>query len=117
MPGNRFAPSSCAFYYCILFPDFVQFKSTSETHPTIKRELNHTESTTNEPAIGMLKVLALRSIPLPSGTIPLYPIVDMIEMSGIQHHSECQSQIFCRGKGKYFSADRDTECDEIGTGE
>jgi hypothetical protein len=40
------------------------------------------ESTTNEPAIGMLKVLAIRTIPLPSGAIPLYPVVDMTEMSG-----------------------------------
>ena len=34
------------------------------------------------PTLGMLKVLALRDIPLPSGTIPLYPIVDLSEMQG-----------------------------------
>ncbi|MGD0338639.1 MAG: hypothetical protein ABSB78_07595 [Bacteroidota bacterium] len=43
---------------------------------------NPIENTSNTPAVGMLKVLALRNIPLPSGTIPLYPIVDMTDMSG-----------------------------------
>lgn len=40
------------------------------------------ENTSNVPAVGMLKVLALRAIPLRSGTIPLYPIVDLTDMSG-----------------------------------
>jgi hypothetical protein len=35
------------------------------------------EDSTSEPLVGMLKVLAIRNIPLPSGTVPLYPIVDM----------------------------------------
>ncbi len=43
---------------------------------------NPIENTSDAPAVGMLKVLALRNIPLPSGTIPLYPIVDMTDMSG-----------------------------------
>lgn len=37
---------------------------------------------TISPTLGMLKVLALRNIPLPSGTVPLYPIVDLSEMQG-----------------------------------
>lgn len=40
------------------------------------------EETTNEPALGMLKVLALRDIPLNSGLISLYPIVDLTDMQG-----------------------------------
>lgn len=40
------------------------------------------EETTNEPTLGMLKVLALRDIPLESGIIPLYPIVDLTDMQG-----------------------------------
>jgi len=40
------------------------------------------EETTDAPALGMLKVLALCSIPLPSGAIPLYPIVDLTDMEG-----------------------------------
>ena len=39
------------------------------------------ESTTNEPATGMLKILALRTIPLPGGATPLYPVVDMTTTS------------------------------------
>ena len=37
---------------------------------------------TISPTLGMLKVLALRNIPLPSGTMPLYPIVDLTDMQG-----------------------------------
>ncbi len=40
------------------------------------------EETTNEPTLGMLKVLTLRDIPLESGIIPLYPIVDLTDMQG-----------------------------------
>jgi len=37
---------------------------------------------TISPTLGMLKVLALRDIPLLSGTVPLYPIVDLTDMEG-----------------------------------
>ncbi len=40
------------------------------------------EEPTIAPTLGMLKVLALRDIPLESGTIPLYPIVDLTEIQG-----------------------------------
>jgi hypothetical protein len=40
------------------------------------------EEPTVAPALGMLKVLALKDIPLNSGTIPLFPIVDLSEMQG-----------------------------------
>jgi hypothetical protein len=36
--------------------------------------------TMDGPALGMLKVLALRPIPLPGGTVDLYPIVDLSSM-------------------------------------
>ncbi len=40
------------------------------------------EESTVAPTIGMLKVLAQQNIPLQSGTIPLYPIVDLTEIEG-----------------------------------
>jgi hypothetical protein len=40
------------------------------------------EEPTVAPALGMLKVLALKDIPLNSGIIPLFPIVDLAEMQG-----------------------------------
>jgi hypothetical protein len=40
------------------------------------------KESTVAPALGMLKVLALQNIPLQSGTIPLYPIVDLSEIQG-----------------------------------
>ena len=40
------------------------------------------DETTISPTLGMLKVLALRDIPLLSGTVPLYPIVDLTDMEG-----------------------------------
>ena len=40
------------------------------------------DETTTSPTLGMLKVLALRDIPLLSGTVPLYPIVDLTDMEG-----------------------------------
>ncbi len=40
------------------------------------------DETTNAPATGMLKVLTLTNIPLSSGTLPLYPIVDISDMEG-----------------------------------
>jgi hypothetical protein len=38
------------------------------------------DQTTTNSAIGMLKVLPLRPIPLPSGTVSLYPVVDYTNM-------------------------------------
>jgi len=40
------------------------------------------DETTSSPTLGMLKVLALCDIPLLSGTVPLYPIVDLTDMEG-----------------------------------
>jgi len=40
------------------------------------------EEPTIAPTVGMLKVLAQRDIPLQSGTIPLFPIVDLSDMQG-----------------------------------
>jgi hypothetical protein len=40
------------------------------------------EQPTIAPSLGMLKVLAVRNIPLGSGMIPLYPIVDLTDMQG-----------------------------------
>jgi hypothetical protein len=40
------------------------------------------EEPTIAPAVGMLKVLAQREIPLKSGTIPLFPIVDLTDVQG-----------------------------------
>ncbi|MBN2104891.1 hypothetical protein JW835_12695 [bacterium] len=38
------------------------------------------EDTMDEPIYGEQKVLGIRNIPLPSGTVPLYPIVDTMDM-------------------------------------
>ncbi|MBN2710795.1 MAG: hypothetical protein JXR46_17245 [Calditrichaceae bacterium] len=55
---------TCSYSGSVKMTTTVTFMGNTETEPT------------DAPAIGMLKVLAARNIPLPSGTISLYPVVD-----------------------------------------